>query len=321
MGEVSRLLRRRGYLVALAFAVVLLAANVAALPNFAAPSFWPRTLAAFAPFAVAAMASTPSIISGGIDISIGPLLNLVNVVMVAILLPRHLGAAWIAIPLLLGLGAGVGALNGVLVAVLRYQPVISTLCVYFVLSGLNLRLLARPASAGANWTDALGGMLGPLPIPGAVVTIGVPALLWVALRRTTYLKALYAVGGDDVTAFTAGVNVAAVRVLAYTLGGVLAAVAGIAQTALTHSADASTGSQYTLVALAAVTLGGTSLAGGRGGLACSVLGAACIFLIQSLLDSLHVSSLWLQVVYGALLLGTVVLGTRLTRGPRPREAT
>jgi ribose transport system permease protein len=148
----------------------------------------------------------------------------------------------------------------------------------------------------------------------------VPLLIWMVLRRTAYLKTLYAVGGDDVTAFSAGVNVAAVRVLAYTLGGVFAAIGGIALTALIQSADSSNSTQYTLVAIAAVALGGTSLGGGRGGLACSILGAACIYLIQNLLDSLHVSTLWLQVVYGGLLLFAVVLGARLAAGRRLRGA-
>jgi ribose transport system permease protein len=177
--------------------------------------------------------------------------------------------------------------------------------VNFVLSGLCIKLLSQPKSAGSNWTNDLAGTLGP--VPGALITIGVPALIWVALRRTAYVRTLYAVGGDDVTAFSAGVNVTLIRVVAYTLGGLFAAFGGIALTGLLREADASNPTGYTLVAIAAVALGGTSLAGGRGGLACSFLGAACIFLIQDLFNSTHVSTLWLQVVYGGLLLFAVLL--------------
>jgi ribose transport system permease protein len=309
--------RTRVYLFSLIFAVVLLVANIIALPRFGSPSLWAENLTGFAPFAIAAMASTPSVLSGGggIDISIGPLVTLVNVVLVAILLPHGLGAPYVAVPILLVLGAGIGAINGVFIAVLRYQPVVTTLCVNFVLSGLCVRLLARPKSAGSNWTGHLAESFGP--VPGALLTIGAPVLIWLALRRTAYIRTLYAVGGDDVTAFSAGVNVAAIRIIAYVIGGLFAAIGGIALTALLQSADASDSTQYTLVALAAVALGGTSLGGGRGGLACSVLGAACIFLIQNLLDSLHVSTLWLQVVYGGLLLFAVVLGSRLAAGGEP----
>jgi ribose transport system permease protein len=316
----SRVFRTRAYLFALVLTVALLVANVIALPRFGSPSLWAENLAGFAPFAIAAMASTPSVLSGrgGIDISIGPLVTLVNVVLVAVLLPHGLGAPYVSVPILLAIGAGVGAVNGIFVAVLRYQPVVTTLCVNFVLSGLCVKLLAQPKSAGVNWTAHLADSAGP--IPGALFTIGAPVLGWLALRRTAYVTTLYAVGGNDVTAFSAGVNVAAVRIIAYTVGGLFAAVGGIALTALLQSADASNATQYTLVALAAVALGGTSLAGGRGGLACSVLGAACIFLIQNLLDSLHVSTLWLQVVYGGLLLFAVILGARLAAPGRVREA-
>src|SRR5881628_1084454 len=117
---------RRDHLFALGLVVVLLIANIVALPKFAAPSWWPQELAGFAPFALIAMASTPSVLSGGggIDISLGPLMTLVNVVLVTGLLPHGLGSPFVAVPVLLLLGAAIGALNGFFVAVLRYQPVI-----------------------------------------------------------------------------------------------------------------------------------------------------------------------------------------------------
>src|SRR5256885_1406970 len=117
---------RRDYLFALGLVVVLLIANIIALPKFASPSWWPQELAGFAPFAIIAMAGTPSVLSGGggIDISVGPLMTLVNVVLVAGLLPHGLGSPWLAVPILLLLGAGVGAVNGFFVGVLRYQPVV-----------------------------------------------------------------------------------------------------------------------------------------------------------------------------------------------------
>src|SRR4051812_19795636 len=106
-------MRKRPYAFAAGLAVVLLLANVAARSSFAEPGSWPAALAAFAPFALAAMASTPAILGGGggLDISIGPLLNLVSIVIVGVLLPAGLADAWIAIPFALVIGAGVGAIN------------------------------------------------------------------------------------------------------------------------------------------------------------------------------------------------------------------
>ena len=311
MTSLTAWLRARPWGFATALALVLLVANIIARSSFATPSSWPATLATFAPFALAAMASTPQILSGGggIDISIGPLLNFVSIMIVAVLIPHGLGSAAVVIPIALGIGIGVGLINGMLVTVLRYQPVLATLCTLFVLEGASMKLLSQPQSGSTAWLAHLGGKVGP--IPGALILIVIAVLIWIALGRLPYLRTLYAAGGDDVASYSAGVNVTAVRIIAYALGGLFAAFAGIALVAATQSADASQSIQYTLPALAAVAIGGTSLRGGRGSLAGSIAGAAIMFLIQTLLDSLAVSDLWLQLVYGALLIGAIVLSSTL----------
>ncbi|MBV9417394.1 MAG: hypothetical protein JO363_20585, partial [Solirubrobacterales bacterium] len=159
------------------------------------------------------------------------------------------------------------------------------------------------------------------PIPGALILILVPFVLWVGLRRTAYVRTLFSVGAVSSTKNSAGVNVTAVRIIAFALGGVFAGVAGIALAAATQSADSSQALQYTLPALAAVAIGGTSFLGGRGSLIGSVAGAAIMYLIQTLLDSLAVSDLWLQVVYGTLLLLAIVLTSALSAPPGVKVST
>ena len=129
MRELLAASRRHSYWYVLLLAVALLIANIAVLPNFASPSGLVVTLAEFAPIALIAMANTPAILSGGggIDISVAATMNLVNVLYVAVLLPRGLGGAGVSAVLLLLLGGGIGACNGIMVAVLRYQPVIATI--------------------------------------------------------------------------------------------------------------------------------------------------------------------------------------------------
>ncbi|MGH2877540.1 MAG: ABC transporter permease [Solirubrobacteraceae bacterium] len=318
--DARSLLAQHRFLFALALAVILLAANVVAAPSFGEPSNLSDTLGVFAPFALAAMAGTPSILSGGggLDLSIGPLMSLVNVVLVVGLMPNGLGSPAVAVPLVLVLGAAVGAADGFLVSGLRYQPVIATLCALFVIVGVNLKIAPSPVIAPrGNWTVELAHSVGP--VPGAVVTVGAVALLWLALRRTAYYRALVAVGGNDAAAFSAGVNIVAVRTVAYALGGAMAAVGGLALTGLVQTADANLGTQYVLIALAAIAVGGTQFAGGRGGLLGSALGAAMIYLLQNLLSALSVSALWLQVVYGVVLLVAVIAGARLTE-PQVRPA-
>ena len=320
--NIRRLLRANSFLFAGLLALVLFVANVAKLPAFVAVENWDANLIAFAPFAILAVASTPAVLTGqgGIDLSIAPLANLVNVVLVIHLLDSPTWSSpWLAIPIVLALSAGVGLVNGILVGVLRFQPVIATVGGLLVLLGLNLKLAPVPAAATAGWVQALHGNLGP--VPWGLILIALPLLAWAALGYTPFHRTLYFVGGNATTAYSAGVNVTAVRMFAYAIGGLFAGVGGIALTALLSGAEANLGLQYALIALAAVALGGTPIGiGGRGGVIGSVLGAAVIFLLQNLLIVSHVSNVWLQVAYGAMLAIGVIVGARMTAPPRPRRA-
>jgi ribose transport system permease protein len=310
-GRLLRVLSQRPASFAVVLAVLLVVANIVAQPDFIAPSQIAPTLGTMAPFVIVGMASTLAFLSGGggIDLSIAPLMGLVNIVLVTVFFGTSFGSPLLAVPILLALGALVGALNGVMVARLRYPPVIATLGTFFVLAGLDLRLVPDPVTAGDNWTNHLAGSIGP--VPGAVLTMGVPLLLWIGLRRTPYVQSLLAVGDHDATAFSAGMDVNAVRISAYALGGLIAAVGGIALTGLVRSADAQVFNNYILVALAAVALGGTNLAGGRGGLFPSMMGATCIFLLENLLTSLHASAYFIEVAYGGVLFIAVLFGSRI----------
>jgi ribose transport system permease protein len=318
MAELRAQLKARPFLFALLLSLILFAANVIVSPRFGSPSNWPDELAAFAPLALVAIGSTPSILAvrGGIDISVGPLMILCNVLLVSTLLRHGVTSGWLDFPLLLALGAGVGALNGVLVGVLRFQSIIATLCMFFILSGLDLQLGSSPDVTHHNWTSSLAGSVGP--IPGALLLLAIPAAVWLALCATPFLRNLYAAGGNDVSAYSAGVNVRGAVVGAYALGGLFAAVGGIALTAFVQSSEGTVSSQYTLIALAAVALGGTSFAGGEGGLVGSLFGAASIYLIQTFLSASGVAPTWLDVVYGAMLIFGIVAGAWFTAVPAQR---
>ena len=300
--------------------VALLVVNIVALPGFLSLSHLPAMLGTLAPFVIAGMASTPAILcgGGGIDLSIAPLMGLVDIVLATKLLGTPLGNPFIAIPILLVLGAAVGVLNGLLITKVRYPPVIATLGMYFILSAVDLELVSQPVTASAPWTDALAGSAGV--VPGAVITIGAPLLVWFALRRTPFVKAVLAVGDNDATAFSAGVQVDRVRICAYGLGGVIAAVGGIALEGLIRSGDATAFSSYLLVALAAVALGGTNLAGGEGGLTAAAVGATGLFLINNLLAGLGVSAVYTQVAYGGVLAFALVAQGFANRTQTQEEA-
>jgi ribose transport system permease protein len=314
-----RFLRSRPYAFALVLFAALLVANVAAQPSFASPSNWPETLAIFAPFAIAALASTPAIMSGGggIDISVGPLMTVINMIIVADLLPHGLGAPWIVVPFCLVAGAAVGAVNGTLVTVLRFQPVVATLCMNFILTGLATQIEGSTTPQGSTWwTNDLASSFGP--VPGGLISIAVVLVIWLVLSRTAYTRNLYATGGDDATAFSAGVDVTKVRIGAYAVGGLFAGIGGLALMAVLREGEAGDATMYTLVALAAVALGGTAFTGKRGSLAGTLFGAGCMYLITNVLSAATVPDTWTNAIYGALLLGAVIISAGLANATAVR---
>jgi ribose transport system permease protein len=301
-GAALRVINRYSFGFALLLTVTLLVATLINNSNFG----WKDQLANVAPMALAAMASTPAIISGGggFDLSISPLMYLTSEVFIVWLVPHGLGGV-ASVPIVLGIGLGVGLLNGLLIILLRVPPVVVTLSMYFILIGVDLRVSPNPEYLGNSWVKHLAGEVGP--IPGALFPLAAPLVVWVVLGLTPYRRVLYAVGSNDATAFASGVNVGVVRVIAYGLGGLFAAVGGLSLIALTSSANPSLATTYTLLAIASVALGGTSLWGGRGGLVGPMLGAASIYLLGNLLITLQVDPSYLQVMYGAMLIIAVVL--------------
>lgn len=315
MRETVALFRKHSFVLALLLTVALFVGNVIAQSSFASWSNVPDQLATFAPLAIAAAASMPAILSGngGIDISIGPTMSLVNAVLVFSLFPHHVPAP-LAIVIVLAISTAVGLVNGLMVGKLRYPPVVATLCMFFVLQGVILKIAPTARQASHNWTVDLGQSVGP--IPGGLILIAAPVVVWLLLKLTPYVRALYSVGGNDAAAFSSGIQVTYVRLLAYALGGLFAGIGGIALTALVQSADPAFATEYTLLAIAAVSLGGTPIGGGRGGLTGTLLGAAVIYLLQTFLAAVNVSPNYTTGVYGLLLVGALVFGSLVTRGPR-----
>lgn len=287
--------------------VALLAASILQDASIVSPRFLTGSFSVAVPLVIGAMAVTPAILSGGggMDLSVGPLMGFVNVLVVTALMPAGLGDWWVAVPLLLLLGLGVGAINGWLVAAVRLQPIVATLGTYLVLSGANLWLLPTPLGPVPGW---FGVLAQPhFGIPGPLIFVLGPALVWFGLGRTPFLKTLLAVGGDDRVAYSCGIDVGMVRIIAYAIGGLFSAFAGMALTSLIQSADANVGPPYTLQVITAAALGGISLAGGRGRMWGSVFGALTLFLIQNLMTNQGVSVFWQQVVFGLTLIAALVL--------------
>lgn len=297
----SNLARNAGF--ALILLAILLAVNLLLNPVRFQPSGWGALIGLAAPLIGAAAASTPVILAGrgGIDISVGPLMGFVNAIVIqTLVLKLGISSPFIIIPAALLVGAAVGAANGFMATILRIQPIVATLGAYLILTGITLTILPAPIGPAPQWLKAMAGTWSIVPLAAIF-------LFWWAVRQTPYYDQLMAVGSDDRAAYTAGVPVTKVRFIAYVMTGLLSGVAGLMLTALIGSADPNIGATYTLIAIAAVALGGVSLAGGKGGLVGAAIGAIDIFLLQSLLTAFNVSTYVLQIAYGAILVVAVML--------------
>ncbi|MER9607674.1 ABC transporter permease [Mesorhizobium sp. M0312] len=295
--------RWRGAGFAAVLLVILIAVNLLLNPARLHPAAWGTLIGLAAPLIGAALASAPVILAGrgGIDISVGPLMGFVNAMVIQLLfLKLGISSPLVIVPAALLIGAIVGAANGFLATIVRIQPIVATLGTYLILTGMTLTILPAPIGPAPGWLKAMAGPWSALPL--ALIF-----LFWWLVRQTPYYDQLMAVGSDDRAAYTAGVQVTKVRFIAYVMTGILAACAGLMLTALIGSADPNIGPTYTLIAIAAVALGGVSLAGGRGGLAGAAIGAVDIFLLQSVLTAFNVSTYVLQIAYGAILVVAVIM--------------
>jgi ribose transport system permease protein len=262
------------------------------------------------PLALAATAQAVVVISGGIDLSLGSMMALTSVVAASQMKGQseEFGVAVVLGVLVLGLL--LGAINGTLVVLTRVPDIVVTLAMSFVWAGCALLVLRTPGGGSAKWLrDLVTGSLGSEWIPrAAIVLILVVAVIWIPLRRSALGLSLFAIGSDRLAAFRSGVSVGPTRILAYVVMGLFAALAGLSLTAITSIGTPVPG-PYTLLSVAAVVLGGVSLAGGRGGVFGPILAVVILQLIRTDMTFLKINPNYALVAQGAILIGVVMVGS------------
>jgi putative xylitol transport system permease protein len=259
---------------------------------------------------ILALGMTLVILTGGIDLSVGSTLALAGIVAASMVRGLHAENAALAAAAGLAVGAGVGLVNGLLVARLAVPPFVATLgmlsigrgLTYIYSNGMPIPNLSK------NFLWIGQGDITGIPIP-IFFFLGVFVVLWVVLNKTTYGRYIYAVGGNEKGAKTAGIATKAIIVSVYVLCGIFAALAGLILTARTTSGLPQAGVSYELDAIAAVVIGGTSLSGGVGTIQGTLIGALIIGVINNGLDLLGVSSFYQQVVKGVIIIIAVLLDT------------
>jgi ribose transport system permease protein len=210
------------------------------------------------------------------------------------------------------LGAVVGAINGSLVVLTRVPDIIVTLAMSFVWAGVALIVLSTPGGGSAKWlTSLVTGSLGNEWIPKAAVVLAIVVMaVWLPIRGRVVGLSIYAVGSNRLAAFRSGVPVGRTRVTAYMLTGIFSALAGLALTASTSIGTPVPG-PYSLLSVAAVVLGGVSLAGGRGGLLGPIVGVLVLQLIRTDMTFLNFNTNLATVAQGMILIAVVMIGSLL----------
>lgn len=288
----------------------LLAFAVLRSPNLMTSSGIGAAIIVATPLILATYALMASVISGRgtVDLSIGPLIGFINVTLIQL----H-GAGFLENPIAVFLYAmAAGALYQFLFALIviyvRVQPIIVSLSGYLALSGINLVILPRPGGVAPPFMAEWG--YGTTIFSPILIILLIASAAWLLFTATAFYTHLRLMGSDERAAYTSGVPITTVRIGAHLISGCFAGLAAICFTALISSGDPSQGTTYTLIAVTALVLGGASLAGGRGGVFGSALGAVNLYLITFCLSTFNfgsVQSFVTNLAYGTILVASLLL--------------
>ncbi len=293
---------RNPYLFSLLLLVIIILVNLFFQPNIFERNTLNSNMRVFLPLIILAAGQAVVILGGGIDISVGSIVSIINVILATqVGLQGDPQKMYWMLGLVLLVGMLAGAINGFFVAYMRLQPIITTYATSFLYAGLALLILPNP---GGGIPQAFSGFYRettPLGLPLAFFFIAFILLLWALIHQTRYGRYLLAVGGKAEAAYETAVPVTAIQFSTYVIAGLMAALSGITITLLVGSGNAGTGDQLTLSSITAVVIGGTALSGGVGGVAGSIIGAVILGLIRNIISFANIDTWWQTFVNAAII--------------------
>jgi ribose transport system permease protein len=310
MATLAAVMRRYGWTLGL----VGILALVLVFTRIIQPTYGQRGIQGLAisvlPLALAAVAQAIAVIARGIDLSVGSMMALTSVVSASLMDDRSEGFAILVVIGVLLLGLVLGAVNGSLIVVTRVPDIVVTLAMLFVWAGCALLVLKTPGGGSAEWLRDLtkGSIISPFIPKAALVLFLIVGAIWLPIRRSRLGLSLYAIGSAPLAAYRSGISVARTKIFAYMLTGLFSALAGLSLTASTGIGIPVPG-PYTLMSVAAVVLGGVSLAGGRGGVFGPVIAVVILSLIRTDMTFLNVNTNLATVAQGLILVGVVMIGS------------
>ena len=255
---------------------------------------------------IIAIGMTYVILTAGIDLSVGAILALSAVVTADLLQGET--AVSMAILIGLGIGGGLGLINGLIITKAKVPPFVATLGMMTIARGLALTYTeGRPITGLPEVFRTIGtGSVGPIPVP-IILAAAAFVIGYILLTRTVLGKFIFAIGNNPAAAKYAGISVDRHITFVYVLAGTLSALAGMILIARLDSAQPTAGTAYEFDAIAAVVVGGTSFAGGQGGLGGTLIGVLIIAVLNNGLNLLNVSSFYQPVVTGAVIAAALLL--------------
>ena len=302
------------------YIIVALSAVISLVnPAFASPATLVSLSRAMLVTLMFAMCEMIVIISGGIDVSFPAIASLAMYGTVQIMLKTGLDNAWAAYGIAMLIGIGCGALNALLIAVVRIPPLIATLGTSSIISGATLAFIGVQIVSNIPSTlDGLGKVsLLTYTSPDGVsyaltalilIPVVICALMYVLLRYTMLGRSIYAIGGDQRAAHVAGFNVKGTQFFVYMLAGCIAGLGGVTYMVLMRQADPNVLMGGEMMVIAAVVMGGTRITGGHGKVIGTILGVALITLVKNNLIMLGVPAHYQTFVVGLV----IVIGTSIT---------
>ena len=313
----TRSLRRNGWTLGLVGVFLLLLVFTKAIqPDFGISGLESLARAAL-PFALATAAMSIVVIAGGIDLSVAAVMAVASVSAARLMAGWDGGSPVTAVLFVILLGAVIGAINGLLIVLSRVPDIVVTLAMLFVWEGTALLILNAPG--GTVYPALRDIILGSLTLPflppaltafipnALVVLLLVIALIWLPLRRSRLGLSIYAIGSDQTAAFRSGVATGPVRVAAYAIAGVLAALGGLSVAMSTGVGEPIPG-PYLMLSVAAVVLGGVALTGGKGGLFGPIVAVFILRLVRLDLTLLSVDPNVTTIVEGTIMAVVVMAG-------------
>lgn len=295
-------------------ALIILVLLVTTLsPGFVQPTNLLNLLRQVSINALIAFGMTFVILTGGIDLSVGSILAFTGAITAKLIATGT--EAWVAILIGIVLGAVFGAVNGLLISFGKAAPFIATLATMTIFRGATYVFTDGNPITGQALNNSFifqyigRGYLFGIPFPIILMFIAF-AVLYLVLHKTAFGRKTYALGGNAKAAFVAGVKTKKVTILIYMISGMMAAIAGTILTSRLGSAQPDAGTSYEMDAIAAVVLGGTSLAGGKGRIFGTLIGALIIGTLNNGMNLLGISSFYQQIVKGFVILIAVLLDRR-----------